>query len=118
MPEQAEKKVKLDKVTPVGKRVIVAKDKDRETTKGGIVLPDTTKIPQWTGRVVAIGTGIQRDGYSDEEYPFRMYDKVLVNPAGAIPVEFENGASRDNWFVIPAENIIAIFSKEDGDDED
>jgi len=110
---ETEKATDLDTVTPIGKRVLVKKDDDKTETKGGIALPDSVKIPQWTGRIIELGTGVKREDYADDEYPFKKYDKVLVSPNGAIPVDFEPGSGRDDWFVIPCESIIAVFNRPD-----
>lgn len=49
--------------SPLGDRVVI-KPKDREqTTKGGIVLPDTAKEKPQEGKVVAVGPGrVSDDG--------------------------------------------------------
>ncbi len=94
-------RVKLDIIEPVGMRVLICKDEERRTTKGGIHLPDDAKIPVITGRIVAISVQIE----NDPDYPLKQYDKVIVNPSNAIPVDFE----RDNkLFVIPVEDVVAV----------
>lgn len=94
-------RVKLDIIEPVGMRVLICKDEERRTTKGGIHLPDDAKIPVITGRIVAISQQIE----NDPDYPLKQYDKVIVNPSNAIPVDFE----RDNkLFVIPVEDVVAV----------
>jgi chaperonin GroES len=95
-------RVKLDTIEPVGLRVLIRKDEERRTTKGGIHLPDDAKIPVITGRIVAISQQVD----NDPDYPLKQYDKVLVNPTNAIPVDFE----RDNMlFVIPIEDVVAVM---------
>ena len=93
----------IETVEPIGKRVLIRKDEDKKETKGGIKLPDNIEIPTITGRVVAISAEIQ----NDHDVPLRQYDKVLFNPKGAVPVDFEGG----KLFVVDLENIVAIFKK-------
>lgn len=45
------------KVRPLGDRVLVEVLDAEETTKGGIVLPDTAKEKQQEAKVVAVGKG-------------------------------------------------------------
>lgn len=45
------------KIKPLGDRVIVKAKEAEETTKGGIILPDTAKEKPIEGTVVAVGTG-------------------------------------------------------------
>ena len=89
---------------PVGKRVLIRKDEDKKRTKGGIQLPDNIEIPTITGRIVAISTEIE----NTPEIPLQKYDKVLFNPKGAIPVDFEGD---NRLFVVEVENVVAVFRK-------
>ena len=91
-------------VEPIGKRVVIRKDEDKKETKGGIRLPDNIEIPTITGRIVAVSTEIE----SDPMVPLRKYDKVLFNPKGAIPVDFE-GSNR--LFVIELDSVVAVFRR-------
>lgn len=91
-------------VEPLGPRILIRKDESRQTTRGGIVLPDQAEIPTITGRVVEISLEVE----NDEEFPVRKYDKVLFHPKQAIPVDFES----DNLlYVVPVEDVVAVFRK-------
>ena len=70
-------------VEPLGMRVLVRKDESRQTTKGGIVLPDDAEIPTITGRVVEISAQVG----NDDDFPINKYDKILFHPKNAIPVD-------------------------------
>ncbi len=91
-------------VEPLGPRILIRKDESRQTTRGGIVLPDQAEIPTITGRVVEISLEVA----NDDEFPVRKYDKVLFHPKHAIPVDFES----DNLlYVVPVDDIVAVFRK-------
>lgn len=93
-----------DFVEPLGPRILIRKDEGRQKTRGGIVLPDQSEIPTITGRVVAVSLEME----FDEAFPVKKYDKVLFHPKNAIPVDFES----DNLlFVVPVEDIVAVFRK-------
>ena len=94
----------LEIVEPIGKRVLIRKDEDKKETKGGIKLPDNIEIPTITGRIVAVSAEIE----STPEIPLSRYDKVLFNPKGAIPVDFEGD---NRLFVVEVENVVAVFRK-------
>ena len=105
---QEEKKLEsqaIEIVEPIGKRVVIRKDEDKKETKGGIKLPDNIEIPTITGRIVTVSTEVE----NMSEVPLQQYDKVLFNPKGAIPVDFD-GSNR--LFVVEVENIVAVFRKE------
>jgi chaperonin GroES len=93
-------------VEPIGARVVVRKDDPKRETKGGIALPDDSEIPTITGRIVAISTLIEHD----EDIPLRQYDKILFHPKGAIPVDFDPD---NQLFVVPVEDVVAVFRRED-----
>jgi len=94
----------LETVEPIGKRVLIRKDEDKKQTKSGIHLPDKIEIPTLTGRIVSVSIEVE----NDENYPIRQYDRVLFNPKEAIPVDFEGD---NRLFVVPVENIVAVFRK-------
>ena len=94
----------FETVEPIGKRVLIRKDEDKKETKGGIRLPDNIEIPTITGRVVAVSAEVE----TMPEIPLRKYDKVLFNPKGAIPVDFEGD---NRLFVVEVENVVAVFRK-------
>lgn len=96
------KKLTLETVEPVGKRVLIRKDEDKKTTKAGIHLPDKIEIPTLTGRVVAVSAEVSQDA----KYPIAQYDRVLFHPKEAVPVDFEGD---NRLFVVPVENIVAVF---------
>lgn len=104
MNQARSSKQQLETVEPIGKRVLIRKDEDKKTTKGGIQLPGNIEIPTITGRVVAVSAQIARD----EDYPIAQYDKVLFNPKNAIPVDFEGD---NRLFVVPVEDIVAVFRR-------
>ncbi|MBK9121110.1 MAG: co-chaperone GroES [Phycisphaerales bacterium] len=103
MRETSRKPV-IETVEPIGTRVLIRKDEDKKTTKGGIQLPGNIEIPTITGRVVAVSAQVARD----EDYPIAQYDKVLFNPKNAIPVDFEGD---NRLFVVPVEDVVAVFRR-------
>lgn len=95
----------FETIEPIGKRVLIRKDQDKKQTKGGIQLPDNIEIPTITGRIVSVSAEIELSS----EFPLKQYDKVLFNPKGAIPVDFEGD---NRLFVVEVENVVAVFRKQ------
>ncbi len=95
----------FETIEPIGKRVLISKDQDKKQTKGGIQLPDNIEIPTITGRIVSVSAEVEMSS----ELPLRQYDKVLFNPKGAIPVDFEGD---NRLFVVGVENVVAVFRKD------
>lgn len=103
-PETPAKGDVFETVEPIGKRVLIRKDEDKKQTKGGIQLPDNIEIPTITGRIVSVSAEVAMSS----EVPLKQYDKVLFNPKGAIPVDFEGD---NRLFVVEVENVVAVFRK-------
>jgi chaperonin GroES len=95
----------IETVEPLGKRVLIRKDEDKKKTKAGIHLPDKIEILTLTGRVVAVSAQVERDS----DYPVRRYDRVLFNPKGAVPVDFEGD---NRLFVVPVDDVVAVFRRD------
>lgn len=91
-------------IVPLNGRILFRHDDAKSETKGGIVLPDKAKQKELTGRIVEIACDVE----ADEDLPIRKYDKVLIIPVRAIPVDFE---SDNKLFLVPATDIIAVFKK-------
>ena len=105
MPKKQKSKTQtLETVEPIGKRVLIRKDEDKKETKGGIQLPDNIEIPTITGRIVSVSAEVE----ISDDLPLQQYDKVLFNPKGAIPVDFEGD---NRLFVVEVENVVAVFRK-------
>jgi chaperonin GroES len=65
------------KIQPLGDRVVVEREEAKQTTAGGIVLPDTAKDRPQQGKVVAVGEGrITKDG-KRRELQVKVGDRVL-----------------------------------------
>jgi len=93
-------------IIPLGGRILFLKDNAKGTTKGGIVLPDSAKTEVLTGRVLAVSPDIENNA----ELPIKQYDKVIVDPRDAIPVELDGD---NNRFVIPIDDVIAVYRDPD-----
>jgi len=64
-------------IVPLGDRVVVEREEAKQTTAGGIVLPDTAKDKPQQGKVLAVGEGrITKDG-KRRELQVKVGDRVL-----------------------------------------
>ena len=92
------------KVRPLHDKVLVERLDTEETTKGGIIIPDTAKEKPQEGKVVAVGTGrILEDG-TKKPLEIKKGDKVLFNKYGAIDISIDG----EDYLIIREEDILAI----------
>ena len=74
------------KLRPVGDRVIAKRTEEKETLKGGILLPDTAKEKQETATVIAVandktvkvGDTILMDRYAGQEVTVDDEEFIIV----------------------------------------
>jgi co-chaperonin GroES (HSP10) len=90
--------VALKVVFPLNGHILLKKDPDKERTQGGIILPEESKLTVLSGRVLAIASDI-------EDCPIKKYDKVIVNPERAFPVDPE----QPDLYLLPYRGVLGVF---------
>ncbi len=101
MTQQTENKISLK---PLGYRVLAKRLEAEETTKGGIILPESAKQKQETAEVIAIGSGkVTKDGKTIE-IPVSIGDKILIDKYSGQEVTYED----KEYIIVKADDIIAI----------
>ena len=91
------------KVTPLHDRVLVKRLEAEETTKGGIIIPDTAKEKPQEAEVIAVGKGrISEDG---KVVPLEVKkgDKVLIGKFSGTEVNIGG----EEHLIVREEEILA-----------
>ncbi len=65
------------KIRPLQDRILVKRIDEKETTAGGIIIPDTAKEKPQEGEVVAVGNGKIRDDGKLQKLDVKKGDHVL-----------------------------------------
>ena len=78
------------KIQPLADRVIVKAKEAEETTKGGIILPDTAKEKPIEGKVVAVGSGRVTDEGKLVSMNVKVGDTVLYGKYSGTEVKINN----------------------------
>ena len=78
-----------NKIRPLGERVLVKPLEDKETKKGGIIIPDSAKEKPIKGKIIAVGKKRDDDG---KEIPFdvKVGDEVLLPKYGGTEVKIDD----------------------------
>ena len=77
------------KIQPLADRVIVKPREAEETTKGGIILPDTAKEKPIEGTIVAVGGGRVTDDGKMVALNVKVGDTVLYGKYSGTEVKIE-----------------------------
>ena len=88
----------------MGDRVIV-KPIERETMKGGIIIPDTAKEKPMEGEVLAVGPGKVADKGVRTEMDVKVGDRVLYGKYSGTEVKLDN----ETYLIIHQDEILGIL---------
>ena len=94
----------INKLTPIGDRVVVKPEPEEQKTKSGIVLPDTAKEKPSEGTVVAIGTGRILDNGQKVPMEVKIGDKVIYSKYGGTEVKIDS----EEYIILSEKDILAI----------
>lgn len=90
---------------PLGDRIIVKPLEAEETTKGGIVLPDTAKEKPQEGQVIATGKGKTLDNGSIKEPEIKKGDRVMYGKYSGTEITTQKG---DQYLIMREDDILAV----------
>ncbi len=92
-------------ITPLHDRVLVKRIEEKETVKGGIIIPDTAKEKPQEGEVVAVGAGKIEKG---ERVPMdvKAGDRILFGKYSGTEIKVED----EEYLILREEEILAKVS--------
>ena len=95
----------MEKLTPLGERVLVRRVQEAETVRGGIIIPDTAKEKPQEGVVVAVGTGRYDKG---QHVPMSVKegDRVLFGKYAGSEIKIDG----EEFLILKEEEIFGILS--------
>jgi len=77
------------KIRPLQDRIIVKRVDEEETTKGGIIIPDTAKEKPQEGKVIAVGKGKLNEAGKLQPLDVKKGDKVLFSKYAGTEINIE-----------------------------
>src|SRR5260221_10419777 len=89
-------------ITPLHDRVLVRRLEEKETAKGGIIIPDTAKEKPQEGEVIAVGAGKIEKG---QRVPLdvKAGDRILFGKYSGTEIKLEG----DEFLILREEEILA-----------
>jgi len=89
-------------LTPLHDRVLVKRIEEKETVKGGIIIPDSAKEKPQEGEVIAVGAGKREKG---ELIPLDVKpgDRVLFGKYGGTEIKLDG----EEYLILREEEILA-----------
>ena len=93
-------------VKPLGDRVLVEPVEEKETKKGGIIIPDTAKEKPQEGIVRALGTGKLDDQGKRIPFEVKLGDRVLVSKYGGTEIKLDG----KEYKLLSSDDLLAILA--------
>ncbi len=95
------------KVRPLRDRLLVKRVEKEETTKGGIIIPDTAKEKPIEGEVVAVGSGrILEDG-KVQPLDVRAGDRILFSKYAGTDIKLDG----EEHLLMREDDVLGIIEK-------
>lgn len=95
----------MAKIRPLGDRVVVRPDSREETTRSGIIIPDTVKEKPQQGTVTAVGNGRLLENGKRSKMELREGDHVLFAKYGGTEIILDDEIS----LVLRESDILAVL---------
>lgn len=93
------------KIKPLGNRVLVQRSK-AQTTKGGILLPDSAQEKPKEGVVIAVGPGKIDDQGRQEPMQLKVGDRVLFSSYSGTEVKDDN----EEMLILSEDDVLGVLS--------
>ena len=94
------------KVRPLHDRLVVRRIEEKESIKGGIIIPDTAKEKPQEGEVIAVGNGKVLDSGTKVPMDVKAGDKVLYAKYAGTEFKIEG----DELLIVSQKDILAVVT--------
>ncbi|MET0791907.1 MAG: co-chaperone GroES [Polyangiaceae bacterium] len=95
------------KIRPLQDRLIVKRVKEEETSKGGIIIPDSAKQKPIEGDVIAVGNGKISDKGEVRALEVKAGDRVLFGKYSGTEVKIDG----EEHLILREDDILGVLEK-------
>jgi chaperonin GroES len=92
---------------PLHDRVVVKRVEEKETVKGGIIIPDSAKDKSQEGEVVAVGAGRINDEGKRLPMDLKVGDRVLFGKYSGSEIKIDD----EDYVVLKEDEVMLRFGK-------
>ena len=92
------------KIKPLYDRVIVSRIEEQDTTKGGIIIPDSAKEKPAEGKITAVGEGKTLENGEKQALIVKVGDRVLFGKYAGTEIDIDG----EEQLIMREDDIIAI----------
>ena len=92
-------------VKPLHDRVLVKRVEEKETVKGGIIIPDTAKEKPMEGEVIAVGEGKVLDDGKRSKMDVKKGDRILFGKYSGTEIKIDDV----DYIIMREDEILAVL---------
>ena len=92
-------------IRPLQDRIIVKRIEEEETTKGGIIIPDTAKEKPQEGKVIAVGKGKVLEDGKVQPLDVKKGNRVLFSKYSGTEVNIEG----EEHLIIREDDVLGVI---------
>ena len=93
------------KVRPLHDRMLVRRIEEKETAKGGIIIPDTAKEKPMQGKVLAVGNGRVLENGKKEALDVKVGDRVLFGKYSGTEIKIDG----EEVVIVREDEVLAVM---------
>src|ERR671927_1457363 len=94
------------KLTPLHDRILVRRVEEAETTRGGIIIPDSAKDKPQEGEVISVGKGKSNDEGKVFPLEVKEGDRILFGKYAGTEIKIDG----EDFIIMREEEILGILS--------
>jgi chaperonin GroES len=94
----------MAKVRPLHDRLLVKRIEEKETVKGGIIIPDTAKEKPQEGEVIAVGNGKILDSGTKVPLDVKAGDKILFGKYSGTDIKIDD----EEYLILREDEVLAV----------
>ena len=93
------------KIRPLNDRILLKRLEEEETTKGGIIIPDSAKEKPAEGEVVAVGPGRKNEKGDVIPMQLKTGDRVLFSKYGGTDVKLDG----EDYLIMREDDVLGVL---------
>ncbi len=94
------------KLTPLHDRIVVRRIEEAETTRGGIIIPDSAKDKPQEGEVIAVGKGKSNDEGKVFPLEVKPGDHILFGKYAGTEIKIDG----EEFLIMREEEVLGILA--------
>jgi chaperonin GroES len=93
------------KFNPLHDRILIKRIEEKETARGGIIIPDSAKEKQQEGEVIAVGNGRKTEDGKIIPLDVKAGDRILFGKYSGTEIKVDN----EDFLILKEEEVLGVI---------